>query len=83
MKHTNPEMGHLVALVRQYGASEKAQEFFATMTDRKWEKWQPRYKAILDGKGIALDPPMTWWEKEFHQSMELGKCVPGSKKPVQ
>ena len=82
MKHKNPEMGYLVALIRDFGGSEKTQEFFATMTDQEWQKWQPRYQAIVNGIGVALDPPMTWWEKEFHKAIQLGKSFPGSK-PVQ
>jgi len=76
MKHKNPNMGYLTAFVREFGGSKRAQDFFATMTDRKWKAWQFRYGVIIEGHGRGLNPPMTWWEKEFHQALRLGTCLP-------
>jgi hypothetical protein len=77
------DMGYLAAFIREHGGSEAACEFFAKMTEREWDGWQFRYHVILDGNGKALTPPLTWWEKEFHQSLQLGQYQPPDSKPVQ
>jgi hypothetical protein len=83
MKHKNPNMGHLVSLIASNGGSQKAQDFFWTMTDRARKKWDPRYQAILARKGSTLKPPMTWWEREFDQAMKLGTSIPSKSQRLQ
>jgi hypothetical protein len=77
----NPEMGYIVSLIASNGGAQKAQDFFWTMTNTEFKKWEPRYRAIRNGKGSALKPPMTWWEEEFDRAMTLGTChLPKSKR---
>lgn len=77
MKPKNPNMGYLAAFLRKFGGSQKSQDFFATMTDRKWREWQSRYHLIIEGHSEMLGSPMTWWETEFHQALQLGTYSPG------
>jgi hypothetical protein len=67
----NPDMGHFVALLRDFGGSKKVQEHFALMTNQQWADWKhsPRYRAIVEGRGENLKPPMEWWEREFDEVM--------------
>jgi hypothetical protein len=82
MKHKNPNMGWLVSLIASNGGSQKAQDFFWTMRDRAFKKWDRRYQAILARQGSTLKPPMTWWEEEFDRAMKFG-TYPMKSKPVQ
>jgi hypothetical protein len=83
MKHNNPNMGYIVSLIASNGGSQKAQDFFWTMTDRARKKWDPRYQAIILRKGSTLKPPMTWWEREFDRAMKHAMYRPSKSKPVQ